>query len=159
MNDEKRTAVIVEARSWLLTPYRHAQALKGAGCDCAGFPRAVYVACGLIPKEYRPTYYPMDWHLHHGHAHSCVGPEGHDLLSCPEERYIQEVLRFASPVNEPSIGDFVLFQFGRAYAHGAIVIAWPSIIHSSRLARSVVYGNAVQDGEIKGRKHLFFSLR
>ncbi len=37
-------AVVVEALSWVGTPYRHQAAQKGVGCDCLGLVRGVWRA-------------------------------------------------------------------------------------------------------------------
>lgn len=39
-----RDIIIVEARSWIGTPYHHQAALKGVGCDCLGLVRGVWRA-------------------------------------------------------------------------------------------------------------------
>lgn len=109
---QERLDVIVEARSWLGTPYHSAANVKGIGCDCLMFPAAVYAQVGVIPKQTVP-FYPPDWHLHRS-----------------DERYLDGVLTVAAEVGVPQPGDFALWRIGRALAHGAIVIAWPHIIHA-----------------------------
>ncbi len=109
-----REAVVAEALTWLRTPYHHQGALKGIGVDCAHFPLAVYGACGLV-APFDPGDYPPDWHLHRS-----------------EERYLAHVQRLAHEIDPADIkpGDFALFRVGRCFAHGAIVIAWPRIVHA-----------------------------
>lgn len=108
---EQRRAVIAEARSWIGTPYHHMAQVRGAGVDCAMFPAAVYAAAGIIaPPEI--GFYPPDWHLHRG-----------------AERYLERVVAYAAEIDAPEPGDFVLWRIGRAFAHGAIVVAWPRIVH------------------------------
>ena len=82
--------------------------------DCAQFPLAVYSACGLI-EPFDPGDYPPDWHLHRS-----------------EERYLNQVRARARQKegDAPLPGDFVVFRVGRCFAHGAIVVAWPRIIHA-----------------------------
>lgn len=105
-------AVLAEARTWLGTPYHHMARIKGVGADCATFPAAVYAACGVIAPV-AISHYPPDWHLNRG-----------------GERYLDQVLGRAAPIAEAEPGDFALWRIGRAFAHGAIVIAWPRIIHA-----------------------------
>src|ERR1019366_3166581 len=109
----QRETVIVEARTWMLTPYVHQARAKGAGCDCMTFIHETYIACGVIPREELP-YYPKDWHKHQ-----------------PDEKYLNGVLRYAHEVPTPQPGDIVLLRFCQAWAHGGIVINWPQLIHSS----------------------------
>ena len=47
-----RTEVILEARSWLRTPWRHQGRRKGLGCDCIGHIICTAKACGLLPAEF-----------------------------------------------------------------------------------------------------------
>jgi NlpC/P60 family putative phage cell wall peptidase len=110
--NEHRRAVIAEAQAWLRTPYHSGASVIGVGCDCLTFPAAVYAAVGAIPPQTIP-YYPPDWHLHRD-----------------DERYLEGVRKVASEVPAPLPGDFVLWRIGRALAHGAIVIAWPRVIHA-----------------------------
>ncbi len=110
----ERLAVVMEARTWLGTPYEHHQRVKGCGVDCAMFPVAVYSARNLMPADQDFGAYPVQWNLHHD-----------------EERYLEIVLRYADEIQgPPQSGDFVLWKFARAHAHGGIVTQWPWVIHS-----------------------------
>ena len=113
LTESERKAVVAEAMSWIGTPFHHAGRLKGIGVDCAMFPLAVYSAVGIIPPIDTVEPYPVDWHLHRS-----------------EERYLETVLRYADETDAPQTGDFVLFQFGRCFSHGAIITDYPNIIHS-----------------------------
>lgn len=42
-----RKQIITEARSWIGTPHKHNQALKGVGVDCVRFPYEVAKSCGI----------------------------------------------------------------------------------------------------------------
>ncbi len=112
--EEGRKAVVIEATTWLGTPYHHAARLKGIGVDCAMLLAEVYHNAGLIP-EITPEDYPPDWHLHRD-----------------TERYLKWVEKFARKIETdcPLPGDIAMFRFGRATAHAGIVNAWPEIIHS-----------------------------
>jgi cell wall-associated NlpC family hydrolase len=136
---DQRAAAVAEAVSWQGTPYHHAACIKGAGVDCAMLPAAVYRAVGLIP-EFGVERYPADWHLHR------------DV-----ERYLDVVTRYAAEVPAPTgPGDFVLFRWGRCFAHGAIIVAWPEIIHA------VIHVGVIRDradrGKLAGRPRRFFTL-
>jgi len=61
-------------------------------------------------------------------------------------------------VNWPRSADFVVFKFGRAFSHGAIVVEWPLIIHSY-IPHGVQLGDALRDGEMIGREIKFFEVR
>lgn len=55
-----RDQIVAEARSWIDTPYVHQASLKGAGCDCLGLVRGVWLALyGTAPEI--PPAYRADW--------------------------------------------------------------------------------------------------
>lgn len=135
---DQRRAVLAEAMSWLGTPYHHKARVKGAGVDCAQILIAVYAACGVIPA-FDPGDYPPDWMLHR-----------------EEERYLGWVQRFAVEVEQPQPGDVVLYRVGRCYAHGGIVVAWPTILHAFR-REGVVLADGTQ-GFLAERAATFWSV-
>jgi cell wall-associated NlpC family hydrolase len=137
----KREEVVAEAISWLSTPYHRHARIKGVGVDCAQLPIAVYSAVGLMP-EVDPGY-AHDWHLHHS-----------------EELYVGWVLKFAEEITEAELraGDLVLWKYGRTFSHGAIVTAWPEIIHSY-INRGVELGDASRDEELRTRHKRYFTMR
>ena len=139
---EQRRSVVRAAREWLGTPYHHHARVKMAGADCAMFPLSVYQECGILPKDYQPPEYSVQWHLHRS-----------------EELYLKEIDKFVTEINgEPQPADFVVFQFGRTYSHGAIVVDWPIVIHSY-IPHGVTLSDALRDGELLGRKCKFFRVK
>jgi cell wall-associated NlpC family hydrolase len=141
---QQRELVVTEARAWLNTPYRHMARVKGHGADCAMFPLEVYASAGMIIRPEVP-YYPIDWHLHRS-----------------AERYLDIVRTLAQevaapPERTPLPGDFCIAKFGRAFAHGMIVTAWPECIHS-HLSHGVVFVNAEQDPQLFNRELKVFTL-
>lgn len=138
---EQRERIVRAAREWLGTPYHHHGRVKGAGADCAMFPLSVFQECGLLPLNYRPPQYSVQWHLHRS-----------------EELYLSEVRKFCIEIaGPPQPGDFVVFRFGRTFSHGAIVLHWPLIIHSY-IPRGVLLSNALHDGELAGRAMKSFEI-
>jgi NlpC/P60 family putative phage cell wall peptidase len=141
---DARAAVIAEASEWIGTPYRHAQRVKGkeGGVDCLTLLAEVYERAGIVGHVEIP-FYPMDWHLHRS-----------------AERYMDGLLRHACEVDPstdsgPQPGDVALFRFGRCFAHGGIVTAWPRLIHAWNGA-GVVPVDADQP-LLGGRPRRFFS--
>ena len=149
MTDQRRAAVVEEARSWLGTPYHHMGRVKGVGCDCLTLLAAVYHAAGIVPEIEIP-HYPPDWHLHRS-----------------AELYLEGLLTYAREIPLASLqppaqaegerdgaasglalpcdaregiewamadlvqaGDVALFRFGRCFSHGGIVVDWPTVIHA-----------------------------
>jgi cell wall-associated NlpC family hydrolase len=141
---QQRAQLVAEARTWIPTPYRHMARVKGHGADCAMFPLEVYASLGLITRPEVP-YYPLDWHLHRS-----------------AERYLDIVRTLARevaavPERTPLPADFCIAKFGRAFAHGLIVIEWPLCIHS-HLSHGVVLVDAEQEPQLFGRAMKVFTL-
>jgi cell wall-associated NlpC family hydrolase len=137
----QRSAVIAEARSWLRTPYHHMGRIKGAGTDCAMILAEVYHAAlpERVPRLEVESY-PMDWSMHRS-----------------AERYLAYVTRFAREIAAPPApADLVLYRWGRCLAHGAIVVAWPRVIHA--MARDGVTYAEGDKGRLAGREMHFYSL-
>lgn len=118
--EEGRKLIVAEAISWLGTPYISNGCIKGprGGVDCAMILVGVYGNLGYIPKEFDPRPYPPQWHVHRN-----------------EEKYLNHVLSFAKEVSGPPDrlslpGDVVMFFLGKVFAHGAIIIDWPNVIHA-----------------------------
>lgn len=135
-----RDRIIQEALSWLGTPYAHAQRCKGAGVDCGQILAAIFEAVGTIPAHNTGAY-PHDWHLHRG-----------------EERYLQQVERYAHKIDgPPEPGDIALYRWGRCISHGAIVIQWPVILHAY-VGQGVILGDSVADKDLARRLVGFWSI-
>jgi cell wall-associated NlpC family hydrolase len=135
--DPRRLAVIEEARRWLRTPYHHMGRVRGAGTDCLMLLVEVYQSAKVVPHIDVP-FYPPDWNLHRD-----------------AERYLLGVMRYAREIAEPpQPGDIAVFKFGRCFAHGAIVVCWPRLIHAWWNA-GVVYSDAYQP-PLRGRPVRFF---
>ena len=132
-------AVIAESYLWLGTPYHHQGRIKSVGTDCAMLLCEVYHAAGMIPCI-DPTPYPSDWHLHRS-----------------EDRYLGWVAAYADQVAAPLPGDVALYRFGRTISHGAIVVAWPTIIHAYR-GEGVVLADG-EKGALAGRLAGFWRIR
>ncbi len=111
--------VLTEARTWIGTPYVHQSARKGAGTDCLGLIRGVWLS--LYGREPEPVpAYSMDW----------SEPQG-------EERLWEAALRHLTPepLGRDVPGDVVLFRMRDASVakHLGIVGqtgAHPTFIHA-----------------------------
>ena len=133
----QRQSVVAEAETWLRTPYHHMGRVKGVGTDCLMLLAEVYEAADVIGHVEVP-FYPPDWNLHRN-----------------AERYLQGLMLYAREIDgPPQRGDVAVFKFGRCFAHGAIVIAWPRVIHAWCDA-GVVFADA-QHAPLSGRQVRFF---
>ncbi len=134
----ERLRVLAEAKEWLGTPYHHMGRVKGVAVDCLTLLAEVYEKAGVTPFVEIP-FYPPDWYLHR-----------------EEERYLQGLLPYAREIEAPPLpGDIALFRFGRCFAHGAIVTAWPQLIHA--FVHHGVTRFSAESGLLSGRPARFFS--
>ncbi len=112
-------AAVAEARLWIGTPYVHQAATRGAGADCLGLLRGVWIALyGAEPETVPP--YTQDW----------AEPGNHEELLHAARRWLQEVVR-----RDVQVGDVLLFRMrtGSVAKHLGIVSAagpQPSFIHA-----------------------------
>jgi hypothetical protein len=143
---EERASVVLAALEWEGTPYHHNQALKGVAADCVRFLSEPFVECGFSDREpYRE--YPADWHFHRS-----------------EELLLEAIERRCRQVDLPLPADIVTWQMGRCFAHCAIVIDWPLVIHAWKESGCVTRDNVslmprlmqLRDGRDRPRK--FFRL-
>lgn len=123
MIHSQQHSIVTEALTWLGTPYHHQGRVKGVGVDCATLLCEVYEAVRLI-DHYDPGPYPPDWHMHQ-----------------MWQRYLEHIQKFCDQVDDPQPGDIVLYHFGKCISHAAIVVEWPTIIHSY-----IHQGVILQDG-------------
>ena len=139
----RRAAIIAEARSWLSTPYHHAADVKGVGVDCGMLLARVFVDTGLC-EPFDPGSYPPDWMMHRS-----------------EERYLGFIFDRMAEVDFPSLGDVMLFRFGRAYSHGGIVTSVNplKIVHAYAPAKRVIEEEVARNPSLSkpSRKPRFFS--
>lgn len=112
----QRRGVVDVARTWIGTPYHDNAKLKGVGTDCLNFMVASVEEYGLIPVVKVPHYY-----------------RGQNMHRT-EETYINGLLQYMDevsgpPEREPLPADIILWKFGRIYFHGALILAWPMVLH------------------------------
>jgi cell wall-associated NlpC family hydrolase len=140
MNElDTRSAVVAEALSWARTPYHHAARVKGAGVDCAQLLIGVFVDELALVDPVDHGDYPRDWMLHRD-----------------EERFLGLLTSRAREIAHPLPGDVVLYKVGRCFAHAAIVIDWPEVIHACSRTGCVVRADGEQ-GWLADRARRFFS--
>jgi len=132
---EQRAAAVAEAISWIGTRWEHRCRVKGSGVDCAMFLAEVFERAGIIARFDAPEY------VHDAHLHQDA------------ERLQAEIERVAvrRPEGEtPQPGDIVLFRYGRALSHAAIVVAWPRVVHA-QLRHGVILDDVQANSDLSGR--------
>jgi cell wall-associated NlpC family hydrolase len=111
-----RFKFISESMEWLGTPFRDCADIKGrnGGVDCAMLLVRCAVDTGIIPP-FDPRPYPARWHLHQD-----------------RERFLEWIETYLGGcvVETPQIGDVAVYQFGRCFSHGAIIINSGEAIHA-----------------------------
>lgn len=116
-----REHVVAIAQSWLDTPFHDGCSLKGAGADCAGLLRGVFIEAGLI-EDFEPLPYSPQFFLH----------SNKPIFLSIVERYAHRVRK-----EELEAGDVIMYDFGLQAAHGAIVVDAHTIIHAFQRAGGV----------------------
>ena len=113
MNLQNR--IVMAARSWIGTPYRHQASLKGVGCDCLGLLRGVWREVMGREPELPPPYSP-DW-----------AEAGADTLVAAARRYLVEIDRRAI-----APGDVLLFRWRDTLPakHCAVATSPDRMIHA-----------------------------
>ncbi len=114
-----RAAIAAEARTWLGTPYAHAQRLNAA--------------VGLIPPtDVGP--YSNQWHLHRSRERYLEWVE----------RFGREIAR-----DQAGQGDFLVWRFGRTYSHGGILVDDRHVVHAYARVGRVILDNSLTHAELK----------
>lgn len=113
--------LIENARSWIGTPYKHQQKVKGAGCDCLGLLRGVYEEVTGLKSESPPPYTPS-W----GEA------QGQELMLAAAHKYLV-------PCDEITEGGVLVFRMkkGAVAKHCGIVTQKDAMVHA-HIRRGVV---------------------
>ncbi|MEC9343503.1 MAG: NlpC/P60 family protein [Pseudomonadota bacterium] len=89
--------VVIEARRWRGTPYRHQASHRGVGCDCLGLVRGIWRTLYGREPQTIPAYTP-DW----GEA------PGREFLLEAASRHLHPV-----PVAAARAGDLLVFRWRR----------------------------------------------
>jgi NlpC/P60 family putative phage cell wall peptidase len=119
-----REDVVREASSWIGTPYHHRACVKGAGADCGTFLIGVARSLGVVPADWMPEFYSVQWHLHR-----------------TEELYLGIILEWgarAVALSDVQPGDILVFRWApeQPVSHAGIALADNIMIHT--LARKGV---------------------
>ena len=119
-----RQAFVEEALSWIGTPFVDCGDTKGpnGAVDCAMLMRRCAIDTGLLPP-FDPRPYPPRWHIHRD-----------------SERFIDWLTEKlgATEIEAPRVGDIAVWQFGRTFSHGGILMNDMEVVHAYYLYRKVV---------------------
>ncbi len=129
--------VVLEARSWIGTPYIHQASKKGLGCDCLGLVRGLWRALIGDEPEATPAY-SSNWAERGGKEQLLTAANAHFL---PVERHkilpgdvILFRLRAKSPAKHLGVftgnNRFVHAYDGASVVESALDEFWARHIHS-----------------------------
>ena len=111
-----REQIVAEARTWVGTPFQHAQSCKGHGADCVGLCIGVFKALGCVAADWYPAPYSQQWHVHKN-----------------EELLVDTVAAFGFreiPLEQRRPGDLLFFKFGRVCSHVGLYVGNNEMIHA-----------------------------
>jgi len=109
---ELRHRLVAEALTWERTPYYNLGDTKGVGVDCCMLLVRSLIDAGIV-EPFDPRPYPTQWHLHND-----------------EERYLAWMNLCGVEVEEPQIGDVVVWRFGRCFSHSAFLVSPGVVVHA-----------------------------
>jgi cell wall-associated NlpC family hydrolase len=115
--------------AWLGTPFHHGARINGVGADCQTFICEVYDRAGVFTAHDIP-FVAAQWYLN-GREELYL-----NYLSKYAAEYVCHPERSEGPAFAPSVakalpepGDIIVVKHRWVHSHGAIVVAWPQVIH------------------------------
>lgn len=114
--DDRRAAIVAEARAWIGTPYLHRASCRGHGSDCLGLVRGVWRAVIGAEPQGLPPYAP-DW-AEATKAEQMADAAARHMRAVPPESILP--------------GDVLLFRWRAGFPakHAAILVAPERMVHA-----------------------------
>jgi len=128
---ENQTALLLEAKTWLGTPFVTHGKMKGAGVDCGDLASLVYKAVGL-DHPFDLAKYQVDI------AGSFDIRQMLDPLDALPSAMKLDAAACRIDPTIIQLGDFLVFHRGSGMVHTGIVMVWPNFLHVLRL-RGVMF--------------------
>lgn len=125
MSQELRIQLCNIVKIWkdLKVHYEHRGTTRN-GCDCTGLIIGALREMGYL-KNYKLRTYPPDWNLH----------------AMADNYIVEEVSKVADEIENPDIGDLVLFYIGKCVAHVGVIIENGLFIHCHKKAKRCKVSN------------------
>jgi cell wall-associated NlpC family hydrolase len=122
---EQRASAVRECLSWIGTPFQDCGFVKGpeGAIDCAMMLVGTYRAAGMI-GDFDPRPYPPRWFQHSSQER---------FLGCLEQLGAREI-----EGAQILPGDVLVWQFGRTFAHGSVLVNTREVCHAYSASGGVV---------------------
>ncbi|TVO75145.1 NlpC/P60 family protein [Sedimenticola selenatireducens] len=130
-----RADIVIEAKTWIGTPFHHQAAVKRVGCDCAGMVKGVWRELGNDVSKV-PVDYPRT-------------PSGGNL--------VRILIEFLDRTVTPKAGDVILFTLLNEPQHLGILTDKNTVIHAYQPFGKVVEHRL--DDKWKRRVTAYYSFR
>lgn len=141
---EMRQRVYAEAKRWIGTPFMNHQCVLGAGVDCVSMPAAVYnaaIGTTIIPGNWVKSVnggkdYSPQWFMHAGADGEIrelymEGLVANGFVEVSDRQPGFEPFDASAWIEaDKGMGDMAVTRIGRAFAHGAIIGNWPTIVQA-----------------------------
>jgi hypothetical protein len=104
----------------------------------------VYRACGLVPVTELPKDYSLQVSKHRAST-----------------EYLDIVDRFFREISEADVqpGDLAVYKLGHAYAHAALVVAWPHNVIQAESRHGVSGAHGTKTAAFRNAPRVFRTLR
>lgn len=150
-SNERQAAFVLEAMSWVGTPFFENASVKGrfGGVDCVHLAAEVHFHCRAldrisIPKM--PVQWVRNWHEHHAES---------QLLQFFGQPEVRSRLRRIEDGAPPMIGDVAVIRFGKTEHHVAL---WCGSIAVHVTTAAGVVTVSTSDPEFTGRIRSFYRV-
>ncbi len=147
LTNEARAKIVEEGFRWVTakTPYRGWSSMKGAGADCGQLLYGVFREVKHLPAD---LPLPKDYSLHIAQHRK-------------SREYVDVVATYMREIQEAEAlpGDVVIVKIGLAFAHGALIVRWPSSIIHAVANRGVSCSHGLNAPMLRKKPKRFFTLK
>lgn len=121
MISQWQTDIIVEAESWLGTPFHYGGIEKHKGTDCARFIIMTFKALGYIRPGHQLTQIPADWFM-----------AAEDAARDFEKIFVSQLYALGNeiPIKKKRVTDILLMEYYGYKSHLGILMPDNNIIHA-----------------------------
>ncbi len=109
--------IVLEAESWIGTPYKYGACCKGKGIDCARYIAQVFKNIGILRRGYEPPAQHRDW----------VFGKNVD-----KKIFAKELLKYSDKISidDRQAGDIISFIYAGLESHLGIIVYNDCFVHA-----------------------------